>query len=148
MNSNSFQGPVSGLAHALDQPSPSLARNPGIALLPRNNSTTTRSEQQKAITILLDQHDYDIFAYLNLARSGSLSSDEVTAVWTLRDCADDEIRTSLEQARKLGESVRYVLSLQELTPNSKRFQGTLLSSGQYPSRTWRRRPLLVRAGPR
>lgn len=135
MSFDKLQGPVSGLDHALDQPSasPSLAQNPTVALFPRN-SAATRSEQQEAITILLDQHDYDILAYLRFARSldekvhhfsdngtnGSLSSDQVLAVWVLRDCADDEIRSWLEQARKLGESVTYVWILQELTPVSKR----------------------------
>ena len=126
-----LQGPGSGLAYALNQPSPSLAQSPAIALPPRNN-TTTHSEQQKAITVLLDQHDYDIFAYLRVARSldenvhyfpghGSLSSDLVLAVWALRACADDEIRTWLEQARELGENVVHILISQELTPISKLF---------------------------
>ncbi|KAF6219497.1 hypothetical protein HO133_003965 [Letharia lupina] len=103
MGFDDLQRPVSGLAHALDRPSPSLAQN----------SATTRLEPQKAITILLDQHDKIIFAYLRLARSlspslhyfpghGSLSSDQVLAVGALRDYADDKIRTWLEQARKLS----------------------------------------------
>lgn len=121
MGFDDLQRPVSGLAHALERPSPSLAQN----------SATTRLEPQKAITILLDQHDKIIFAYLTLARSlspslhyfpghGSLSSDQVLAVGALRDYADDKIRTLLEQARKLCEDLRNFLGFKELTLTSKR----------------------------
>ncbi len=107
LNLDGLQGPHSGLAHALDEPSFSL--DPGLL-------ATARVELQKAITTLLHQHDDIIFAYLRFARSsnqnthyssghGSLSSAQFLAVWALRDCADDEIRTWLEEARKLCETV-------------------------------------------
>ncbi|CAD6588548.1 MAG: hypothetical protein ASARMPRED_003594 [Alectoria sarmentosa] len=119
-NLDRFQGPGSGLAHALGETTPrfpslaqNLRRNPQSNLAPRyNNGAKTRSEQQ-AITILLGQHDDDIFAYLRFARSlsqnahyslghGPLSEDQVRAVWALRGYADDKIRAWLDQARKLA----------------------------------------------
>ena len=122
-----MQAPASGLAYALDQ----------IPRLPAQNSlsldsldkATARSEQQKAITSLLNQHDDSIFAYLRFARSldqnfpghGSLSSNQVLAVRALSHCDDDEIRTWLGQARNICESTAYFLDLQELTTTSKRF---------------------------
>ena len=108
MDSNRLQGPVPSLANTLDEPSFSLAQNYPIPIAPL--------EPQKAITILLDQRDDIIFAYLTFARSsnhkplyfpgnGSLSREQFLAVCALRDCADDEIRIWLEQARKLCETV-------------------------------------------
>ena len=110
-----LQRPVPGLAHTLDEPS--FQQDYPISLTPQNNKSATAGlEPQKAITIVLDQHDDIIFAYLRLARSlnqnmhyppshGSLSNDQFLAVKALRDCADDEIRTWLEQARELCENV-------------------------------------------
>ena len=165
-NLDRFQGPGSGLAHALGETTPrfpslaqNLRRNPQSNLAPRyNNGAKTRSEQQ-AITILLGQHDDDIFAYLRFARSlsqnahyslghGPLSEDQVRAVWALRGYADDKIRAWLDQARKLGETVGYALELQELTPTSKWLRTTPKPSRRFPSRTWLRVPLLIRAGTR
>lgn len=108
-----------------------MAQNPRSAirasiLSPRHSDCAkTHSEQQAAITILLDQHDDNIFAYLRFARSlhhnfryspghGSLSREQVLAVCTLRDCTDDEIRTQLDLARKLGENIGHVWSCKSL----------------------------------
>ena len=108
LNLDGLQGPHSELANALDEPSFSL----DLGLF------ATARVDQKAITTLLHQHDDIIFAYLRFARSsnqnthyssghGSLSSAQFLAVCALRDCADDEIRISLEEARELCETVRY-----------------------------------------
>ena len=121
------QAPDSGLAYALDQASRLSAQN--SLSLDSLDKATAGSERQKAITSLLNQHDDSIFAYLRFARSldqnfpghGSLSSDQVLAVRALRHCDDDEIKTWLGQARKIGESSAYLLDLQELTTTSKRF---------------------------
>ena len=130
---DSHQGPASGLAQ---QP---LGQSEDIAQQQQNPA--------KIITVLLDQHDDIIFAYLRLARSlsinhnvpyspghDSLSSDQVQAVWVLRDYADDQIKFWLQQGRKLCETVAEYLELQELTPNSKRPWTTPIPSKQYPSR--------------
>lgn len=112
---NDWQGPDSGLAPALDETSPPLAQN--------NNGTETSSEQP-AIQILLNQTDEDVFAYLRFARSldpsihyspghGSLSSDQFSAIWALRDFADDEIRTWLDQARESCEAANLFVSESE-----------------------------------
>ncbi len=96
---------------------------------------TAHVELQKAITVLLHQHDDVIFAYLRFARSssqnthyssghGSLSSAQFLAIWALRDCVDDEIRTWLEEARKLCETVRYFWESQALTHTSIRLWTT------------------------
>ena len=119
-----MQAPISGLAYALDQTSRLSAQNS----LPLDKATA-RSEQHKAITSLLNQHDDSIFAYLRFARAldqnfpghGSLSSDQVLAVRALRHCDDDEIKTWLGQARKICESAAYLLDLPELTTTSKLF---------------------------
>lgn len=135
-----LQSSTSGLAHALDEPSPlspqnnPAIRNPTITISPQNNGARTRPEQQAAITILLDQQDDIIFAYLRFARSlnrnvnvqyfsghGSLSSDQVLAVCALRDCNDNEIRAWLKQARELCETAGLALELQKLTLGSKQF---------------------------
>ena len=132
LNLSGLPAPVPGLAHALDEPSPPLAQNFPISPLQQdNNSAIAHLEPQQAITLLLDQHDDNIFAYLRFVRSldqnvhyspghGPLSSHQVAAVGALRNCADDEIRTWLEQARKLCADISYISELQELTPNSKR----------------------------
>ena len=125
---HTLEATVPGLAHALAGASPSLAQISPPSLVPQNNNSATACfEPQKAIAVLLDQRDDNIFAYLTFARSldaylpghGSLSSDQVQAVRTLSPCTDDEITKWLEQARKLGEIVEDVLGLQELTPTSK-----------------------------
>ena len=122
-----MEAPVSGLAHALDQ-TPRLSAQNSLPL----DKATARSEQHKAITSLLNQHDDSIFAYLKFARSldqnfpgpGSLSNDQILAVRALSPCDDDEIRTWLGQARKICETAAYFLDLQKLTSTSKRFKQT------------------------
>ena len=158
---NKLQRSTSGLAHALDEPpslSPPLAqnnaergafRNSTIGISPQNNGARTRPEHQAAITILLDQQDDIIFAYLRFARSlnrnvnvqyfsghGSLSSDQVLAVCALRDCNDNEIKAWLKQARELCETAELALELQELTLSSKPVWTVQISSRRYPSRAW------------
>lgn len=134
---NRLQQSTLGLAHALEDPfplSPPLVQNPAISITisPQYNGVRTRPEQHAAITILLDQQDDIIFAYLRFARSlnrnvnvqyfschGSLSSDQVLAVCALRDCDDNEIKAWLKQARELCETARLALELQKLTLGSK-----------------------------
>ena len=107
-----MQAPASGLAHPLGQPSRLSAQN-SLSL----DEATVRSEQQKAITNLLDHQDDSIFAYLRFDRSldqsfpghGTLSSDQVLAIRVLRHCDDDEIRTWLSQAREICEDADYLL---------------------------------------
>ena len=107
-----MQAPASGLAYALDQTSGLSAQNP-LSL----DKATARSEQQKAITSLLNQHDDSIFAYLKFVRSldhnlpghGSLSNDQVLAVRALSHCDDNEIRTWLGQARGTCENAGHLL---------------------------------------
>ena len=159
-NFNRLQWSTSGLAHALDEPFPlsPLAKTPATRIIfsPQNSGARTRSEQQAAITILLDQHDDIIFAYLRFARSlnrnvhylsghGSLSSDQVLAVGALRDCNDDEIKAWLKQARELCETAGLALELQELTLSSKQFWTVHTSSSRYPSRAWLCVPFFSRA---
>ena len=119
-----MQAPASGLAHALDQ-LPRLSAQNSFSL----EEATAKSEQQKAIRILLPHHDDSILAYLRFARSldqnipghESLSSDQVLAVRALSHYDDDEIRTLLGRARDTCENAGYLLDLQELTSTSKRF---------------------------
>ena len=116
--------PASRLAYTLNQ-GPRLPAQSSFSL----DEATTKSEQQKAITSLLDQHNDSIFAYLRFARSldqtfsghGSLSNKQVQAVRALSHCDDAEIRTWLRQARGTCENVIYTVCLQVLTPTSKRF---------------------------
>lgn len=93
-----LQSATSGLACSLDEASASLAQDPA-----------------KAISILQDQHDDNVFAYLRFARSlpqnvlyvpghGSLSLDQYLAILALRDCSDVEIKTWLKEARKPCET--------------------------------------------
>lgn len=109
-----LQSATSGLACPLDQASASLARNPASPL-GTAHSHYEPLHRLKAISILLDQHDDNIFAYLRFARSlhqnvpyfpghGSLSLDQYLAIWALRDSSDVEIRTWLKEARKLCET--------------------------------------------
>ena len=125
-----MQAPASGLAYALDQTS-RLSAQTSLSLNSLDKATA-RSEQQKAITSLLNEHDDSIFAYLRFARSlghslnghGSLSNDQVLAVQALSHYDDDEIRTWLGQARKICETEAYFLDLQELIASSKPFHQT------------------------
>ena len=140
---------TSGLAYALDGPCLSLAQDAGHGKTNNNSHSpqkltadfqpydhieignqSLRGGVSPAIRILLDQHDDIILAYLRFAPSlhqnshsfpdhGSLSSHQVCAVWTLKDCSDLEIRGRLEEARKLCETIRYYFDVQVLTPTSK-----------------------------
>ena len=152
LNFNGLQGPESGIASALEEPSRSLAQDSAIT----SSSAKTRLEQQAAIIILLDQHDDIILAYLKFARSlnrnlyylsgyGSLSKDQVLAVCALRDCNDNEIKAWLKQARKFGETAELALELQELTLTSKRLWTIQTPSRRYRSRAWLCRPFFIRA---
>lgn len=114
LNHRRLQSATSGLACSLDEAPASLAQNQA------SPSGTAQSHNEpftrlKAISILLDQHDDDVFAYLRFARSlhqnvlyfpghGSLSVDQYLAIWALRDCSDVEIKTWLKEARKLCEA--------------------------------------------
>ncbi len=101
-------GADSGLAHSLDEPSPSLAQNSAVILSPRNANCAT---------VRLESPGY-----------GSLSADQVRADWILRDVSDIEFQHGLKEARTLGETVGNLLKLQELTPTSKRLCTTELHS--------------------
>lgn len=104
--------PQIGLAYPLNEP---LAHKP---LSPRNGTAPSKPiTRLRAITILLDQHEDDIFHYLEFARCHtSLSHDQYLAVCALKDCSDAEVRTWLKEARKLCEAINYCLNLPELTP--------------------------------
>ena len=106
-----LQSATSGLACSLDSASASLAQDPASP----SGTHLEPLTRLKAISILLDQHDDNIFAYLRFARSlhqnvlyfpghGSLSLDQYLAIWALRDCSDVEIKTWLKEARKLCET--------------------------------------------
>ena len=112
LKSAKLQGANAGLAYPLDEP---LAQNP---LPPRNSTAPVEPiTRLKAIIILLDQREDDIFSYLNFARChGSFSHDQYLAVCALKGCSDAEIRTWLKEARKLCETIGYRLHLHELTP--------------------------------
>lgn len=77
------------------------------------------SEQQEAIKLLGNQNADDVFAYLKFARSAgggrqhptdghehgeSLSIEQVEAIKTLSDCADQQLRTWLRDTRVFSES--------------------------------------------
>lgn len=113
LNHRRLQSATSGLTCLRDEASASLAQN-------QANGGTAQSHNEpltrlKAISILLDQHDDNVFAYLRFARSlhqnvlyfpghGSLLIDQYLAIWALRDCSDVEIKTWLKEARKLCEA--------------------------------------------
>ena len=93
-----------GLASPLDLP---LAQNPHP---PRNGTACSEPiTRLRAIIILLDQHEDDIFHCLEVARChSSLSHDQYLAVCALKGCSDAEIRTWLKEARKLCETLEYL----------------------------------------
>ena len=152
-----LQTATSGLASELDQSFPSLAQNSAITLSPQNSTSCAIEPltSSKAITFLLDQNDDDAIAYLKFARSlnqnlqcppdyGSLSADQVRAVWTLKDCSEVDIRARLREARTLCETVSYLLELLELTPTSERLWKANSFSRRLPSRVQLRPPLFRR----
>ena len=114
----------SGLACSLGE----LAQNSAASLSPRKGTASSEPiPRLKAITILIDQNEDNVLAYLKFARSlhhnapyfpghGSLSHDQYLAVCALRDCSDAEIRSWFKEIRKPRESVRYLLNPQDLTP--------------------------------
>ena len=104
-----LDGANSGLACSLDEP---LAQNP--AAPPPSSEPITRL---RAITILRDQREDDIFSYLKFARCHSpLSHDQYLAVCALKGCSDTEIRTWLKEARKLCETLAYLLNYKSWHP--------------------------------
>ena len=94
-----------GLAYPLD-----------ASLTPRNGTASSEPiTRLRSIIILLDQREDDIFSYLEFARChSSLSHDQYLAVCALKGCSDAEIRTWLEEARKLCETIGYRLNVHEL----------------------------------
>ena len=152
LNLDRLQRANSGLASSANRPCPQNCNSDDTAPLEPLTSL-------KAITILLDQHNDEIFAYLKFARSlrqnilyspghGSLSLDQYRAVWALRNCSDVDIRTWLKEARKPCETVAYPFKLQGLTPTSERLRTAQVLSGRDPSSTYLRIPLFIRAGAR
>ena len=87
--------------------------NAGLAYPLDERNGTASSEpitRLRAITILLDQREDDIFHYLKFARChSSLSHDQYLAVCALKGCSDAEIRTWLKEARKLCGTLAYLL---------------------------------------
>ena len=115
------------LANTLDEPYPSLAQKPTISLSPRK---TFEPEEPfthlRAVNVLLDQKDDDIVAYIRFARSlhhhqnlfdplgyGSLSADQVQAIWTLKDYPHVN-RTWLKETRELGKIGEHLLDIWKL----------------------------------
>ena len=96
-----------GLAYSLDE---SLTQDP---LSPRNGTAPSSKPitRLRAISILLDKHEDDIFHYLEFARcNSSLSHEQYLAVCALKDCSDTEVRTWLKRARKLCKTLGYLLN--------------------------------------
>ena len=95
-----------GLAYPLDEP---LAQTPRF---PRNGTASSQSiTRQKAITILRDQPEDNIFSYLEFTRRyGSLSYEQYLALCALEGCSDVEIRTLLKEDRKPRETLACLLN--------------------------------------
>ena len=95
-----------GLAYPLDEP---LAQDP---LSPRKGTASLEpTTRLRAITILRDHPEDDIFSYLKFTRCHSqLSHDQYLAVCALKGCSDTEIRAWFKQARKLCGTPAYFLN--------------------------------------